>query len=115
MKDHRLQRLSASAPFVLAAVSLGLMAWAAWRLAQRPEIGASWSSSTGVVAAVVPGTPASNWLRPGDRILSIEGLPIRIARPLAYRRAGETVEMVIEREGLHRSVAITLISPAPSD
>lgn len=92
-----------------------LIGWAAWHLGQRPELGASWSFQTGVVREVVPGTPASSRLQPGDRILSIDGIPVRGARPLAHKHAGESVNLIIEREGQRRSVAITLIAPSLND
>jgi regulator of sigma E protease len=75
-----------------------------------------WSLGTGpylapVVGEVKPGMPAAEAdLRPRDRIVAIDGQPIRTWDEMAEiisKRPGETVQLTVEREGRRLEVALT--------
>ncbi len=66
-----------------------------------------------VVHSVLPGTPAEAIsLRPGDRVLNVDGAPIRAASDLQERiygsQPGTQPSLTIEREGVYRTVQPTL-------
>ncbi len=76
---------------------------AGYNQAVRPSLQAELSRATGIVAGVVHGGAAERaGLRPGDRILSINGIPLapRVS-PMHFTSAGDTVPIVVERGRRH--------------
>ena len=66
-----------------------------------------------VIASVVPGGPADEiGLQSGDRVVAIDGTPVRGADELIVairtRQPGDTVELTIIRNGDEETVAATL-------
>jgi putative radical SAM enzyme (TIGR03279 family) len=62
----------------------------------------------GLVTAIEPGSPAAEIdLKPGDRILRINGQEIRDVIDFQFAAADDTVAMVIERSGHTRTVRAT--------
>jgi len=102
-------------PYVLALASLLLLLWGARWLVQSPDPGASWSLVTGVVNRVASQGPAAGLLQPGDRILAVDGLPVRQARLSPGRRPGEPLHLLIERAGRTQAVVVTLVQPSLSE
>ncbi|HEX8254677.1 MAG TPA: PDZ domain-containing protein, partial [Thermoanaerobaculia bacterium] len=70
-------------------------------MSTRPWMGIETARSTGIVIRVIPGGPVDRaGVREGDRVLTINGhKPGRNVVPLYFARAGEPVEMVVERAG----------------
>ena len=71
-----------------------------------------------VLAACRPGSPAARaGLRAGDRIVAVDGRPVaRIAdvrHMIAPRHAGDTVEIVAERDPARLTVSATLVATMP--
>ncbi len=66
---------------------------------------------TTVVASVRPGWPAAEaGLRPGDRIVSIDGMPMRDGQTMVrtiHRSAGKPLRLVVERSGQRFEVTVT--------
>jgi putative radical SAM enzyme (TIGR03279 family) len=61
-----------------------------------------------VVAAVRPRTPAAaGGLRPGDRILTIDGRPLRDAIDFQFYGAGDRLALGVERDGVRRALRLT--------
>ncbi|MFN3929526.1 MAG: S1C family serine protease, partial [Thermoflexus sp.] len=65
------------------------------------------------ILEVLPNSPAAKaGLRPGDRIVAVEGEPVDQAHPLADHlrryRPGDIVHLTVLRDGEERIVAITL-------
>ena len=67
------------------------------------------SSAEGVVvAAVQPRTPAAAvGLRPGDRILTINGRPLRDAIDFQFYGAEDRLALAVERDGIRRALRLT--------
>jgi putative radical SAM enzyme (TIGR03279 family) len=60
-----------------------------------------------VVASVIPRTPAGRaGLRPGDRILAINGHPLRDAIDFHFHGGEERLRLTVERDGRERSAAL---------
>src|SRR6266403_2020336 len=61
-----------------------------------------------VVAAVAPRTAAARaGLRPGDRILAINGAPLRDVIDFHFHAGEETLDLSLDREGRERTVRMT--------
>ncbi len=58
-------------PYFLILVTLGLLVWASVLQMRHPVSGANWVYTTGLVDLVEPGSPASSFLKVGDRIVEI--------------------------------------------
>jgi PDZ domain-containing protein len=70
--------------------------------------------ATVIVSALVPGTPASGVLAPGDELLQVRGAPIDTVRAvsdvLMTTRPGDTVSVVFRREGAVNERDIPLVA-----
>jgi putative serine protease PepD len=81
---------------------------------ERPYLGLTTAAGpSGVeVQAVLPGGPASGDLEPGDRILSVAGHAIRepgdVPDAIDGREPGDTVTVVVERDGRRESIDLEL-------
>jgi S1-C subfamily serine protease len=67
------------------------------------------------IDSVLPGTPAEGIrLHPGDHVLAVDGTPIQSASDLQERiygsHPGTAPSIVIERDGIERTVRPTLIA-----
>src|SRR6185369_11881663 len=61
-----------------------------------------------VVAAVAPRTAAARaGLRPGDRIVAINGAPLRDVIDFHFHAGEETLDLALDREGRERTVRMT--------
>jgi len=81
-------------------------------LVQRPVTGFEYAKPGGNVVNVVPDGPAARaGITTEDRVVSINGYGTgHDVVPLFFARAGDTIPLLIERNGVKRNVAITLIS-----
>jgi hypothetical protein len=102
----------------LVATSLVLAAWGIVGLVQRPGVGRSgfMYRLDNVVEIVTPGSGADRaGLKPGDRLLSVDGRPVEQV-PMQSRwprtRVGETRHLVVEREG--RPLTVNVVFDPPS-
>jgi putative radical SAM enzyme (TIGR03279 family) len=78
-----------------------------------------------VVAAVRARTPAAvGGLRPGDRVLAINGAPLRDAIDFQFHAGDERLHLTVEREGVARNLTLVrtggalgveLVAPTPSE
>jgi len=71
-----------------------------------------------VVATIQPGSPAEQaGLKIGDRIVKIDDVPMSsaldVTKNVKVRYAGETLAIVLLRDGVVQSVSLTAISPNP--
>ena len=83
-----------------------------YSLTTRPTIGAEYARSSGKVLHVTADGPAKEaGLEVGDRIVSLNGHPVGVeVVPLYFVAAGETVPVVIERDGELRPLAIATVA-----
>ncbi|MFW2383911.1 MAG: alpha/beta fold hydrolase, partial [Acidimicrobiales bacterium] len=75
----------------------------------RGLVGIGWEDPEPVVISrVTPGSPAEDaGLRPGDLIVSIDGLPILTESDVVDGAPGDVVEFVVERDGTEIELAVT--------
>jgi len=81
-------------------------------LIHRPLTGFEYAKSSGKVLNVAPESSAARaGIAPGDRVVSVNGYAVGYdVVPLFFARAGDTVPVVIERNGAVRKLEITLSS-----
>ncbi len=103
--------------FVFICASVGvllilfLMIWAMLLILQRPDAGASWSFTSGVVEQISPGGPSQGILELGDTILTLDGLPVRQARGYPGRSAGDIISLLVERNHQTINLEVRLAPP----
>jgi len=73
-----------------------------------PALELDWNRSTGVVSSVHPAGAADRaGIRPGDRIVAVEGVPAAGSdNPFYAIRAGAPAEIAIERDGRRRTLSV---------
>lgn len=86
---------------------LALFAWALHLSLHHPSVCAEWSFSSGVVSLSAQPCP----IHRGDRILSLNRLPVSEARALPQGTIGQSVAVVYSRAGQTHQVDLTLRSP----
>ncbi len=77
-----------------------------------PKPAAEGESADVVVARVAPNSPADRaGIRPGDRIVQLDGWPVQdaadYAEAIGGKRPGESVEVVLERDGQRITLTVT--------
>jgi signal transduction histidine kinase len=97
----------------LALASLLLLGMAVRHLMHAPYVGAGWAWHTGVVDIVYHEEPASNQLQLGDRIHSINGMPVLEARQIFPQQTGEIVQFEVERDHTLHTVTLRATEPPP--
>ena len=95
------------------ALTLGIILYAALVLWSYPYAGMTWSPRSGQVSDVDPAGPAHRaGIRPGDRVLAIESVPLSEVPDLyVWKNVGDTVVFTLVREGREFTLELTLISP----
>ena len=71
-----------------------------------------------VIAAIQPGSPAEKGgLKTGDRIVKIDDVPmssaVNVTKHINVRYAGETLTIVLLRDGAEQSISLTATPPRP--
>jgi len=114
MNRYRLHRAGSFTLFAMALAGMILLGWVAGRMLHHPDAGVTWSLLTGLVDWVDPVGPAAGQLQPGDRILSIDGVPLQEELLLLNRQAGDTTSFLIARHGESQRVVLRLIRASPA-
>ncbi len=110
MSNPTFQKARGSFPFVVAIAALALIAASAVQTLRVGYDGVDFNPLTGDVQEVDPEGPAADSLRPGDTIVSIQGVPVEETPPLlGERTAGDTLQFVVLRQGQRSVVRLTLI------
>ena len=100
MKNPFSARWWISAPFLLGLLLLAFIIWVTLSAVVYPHDGIGNTSSSGVVTRIEPSGPTSNLLEDGDRIISVDGVAWKdVFAPYSDKRAGDTVDVLIERAG----------------
>jgi eukaryotic-like serine/threonine-protein kinase len=89
-------------------VAAGLVLLYFYSSVTRPAVGFEFSRRTGAITSVVPGSAAERaGLRAGDRIIRYNGHGTGLGViHLYFKRAGEPVPLVIDRDGVVRNVNV---------
>lgn len=82
-----------------------------YSLTTRPAPGVEYARPSGRVVHITPDGPAERMgIRVGDRVVSMNGhAPGLDVFPLFFSRAGDTIPVVVERNGVVRNIALTLV------
>jgi signal transduction histidine kinase len=97
--------------YLIATLGLCILGWSIWLMLQHPSSGISWSFTSGAVISVDPDSSASDLIQVGDRIISVDGIPVYRARFLPARKAGDIVVFQVENQNERREVSLTLAPP----
>lgn len=103
-------------PFMLALAVLLILGWSVLLALRFPYDGISRFSTTGFVKEIDPAGPTFGVLEVEDKILLVDGVEESIAQPFyTNKRAGESVEFVIQRGESQQSVSIILEEPTTEE
>jgi signal transduction histidine kinase len=101
--------------YLVALVSLVLIARVTWQLVHLPDVGASWHPWNGVVFQVDRAGPAAGRIEVGDRIALVDGLPVSQFTLDPSQRSDDVVLFSLERNGENLQVAVVLSPPSPAE
>ena len=92
-------------------VAAVILAFNFYSLTTRPTLGMEYAKPAGNVVHLTGGGPAERaGIRVGDRIRSVNGhAPAVDSVPLYFTRAGETVPIVVERDGAAQTLRVTTV------
>ena len=113
MRFLRQQQITTFSQFVVALLCLSLIGWTGSSLLSRPYDGVDWLPRTGIVSAVDPAGPAAGLLRPGDRIVLVDGAPPQQTPLYSSKRIGDPVTWLVQRETVETSVTAQLSRQPP--
>jgi hypothetical protein len=101
-----------SLPFIIALAVLGFILWIAMRVIIYPHDGIVEIHPTGRIGALDSSGPTADKLQVDDVIISVDGVPWDQALYFHVgKRGGDTVFLVVDRQGASVLVAITLVDP----
>ena len=108
-----LKRIGILFPHIIALAFLSLLIFSSKFMFQLPSDGMEWSRVDGLVQVVHPLGQADGYIKPGDIILTINGIPSSQS-PSVYSRAkpGEVISLVIQRGEKILNYELTLSEPA---
>ena len=108
-----LKRIGILFPHIIALAFLSLLIFSSKFMFQLPSDGMEWSRVDGLVQVVHPLGQADGYIKPGDIILTINGIPSSQS-PSVYSRAkpGEVISLVIQRGEQIVNYELTLSEPA---
>ena len=110
------QRWWLSFPFLFALAVLVFLVWSVILALAYPYDGIVQIDPIGLVKEIDAGGPTSNVLGNGDRVLSIDGVPVTEAFPFyVHKHAGQRVLLVVQRNGITSQATITLLTPPFSE
>ena len=106
------QRWWRSFPFVLALISLIFIGWSAYLSFTYPHDGILSYSNNGVISELDTFGKDDNQLRVGDRIISVDGVPLIDAIPFYVDKSPEEmVIFVVARDGEQKTLPVMLEPP----
>jgi len=112
LEKYTSRRWWVSIPFIIALAVLSFILWNTMRVIVYPHDGLVDVHPTGRIGGVDPSGPAADKLQVDDVIVSVDRVPWDEA--LYYdvgKRGGDTVFLVVDRQGASVPVAITLVNP----
>lgn len=110
------QRWWISFPFLIALAVLVFLVWSVFQALAYPYDGIILIDPNGLVKEIDAGGPTSEVLGDGDRVLSIDGVPVTEAFPFyVTKSAGQRVHFDVQRDGITSQVIITLLTPPLSE
>ncbi len=106
------QRWLLSFPFIVALASIVFWGWSALLLTVYPYGGFPNVSPNGLIPSVDRNGPASQFLRAGDEIKTLDDRPLQLALPrFGKRQAGEAIQLQVSRDGQIFTFDLELIEP----
>lgn len=106
-----MKKVSLLLQYAFAIVCLGVLVWGGSVAVRQPDAGIYWSSTNGIIDRIDPTGPAAEKLQAGDQILTIDKLPIHVARGLPGKIAGDQIEFTVLRDGKQLVVTVRMRSP----
>ena len=86
-------------PFPLIIMTLGIAIWVIINIIQKPYTGMVWLYKSGDIVSIDRTGPAGQGLQVGDRIVSIDDIPVYQARGLPNYKVGQEVVLTVDRGG----------------
>lgn len=106
------QRWWRSFPFILALISLTIIGLSAYWVFTYPHDGITSTNASGEIGGLDTFGRDNNQLMLGDQIISVDGVPFPDAiRIYQSKRAGDTAEFVVLRDGSQVYLTVELIEP----
>ena len=108
-----LHRIWNSLPFLISLLVLSFLVWAGLQSSLYPYDGIIGYQLSGLINNVDATGPSAGLLKRGDIIISVNGIPVEQAFPFhSGKKGGDRVQFLVERNGHHIPVTITLIDPS---
>jgi signal transduction histidine kinase len=103
-------------PFLIAIATISLVIFCSWYLYRIPSDGMDWSPVDGLVKVVYASGPADGYIKAGDFILTIDGIPSSQS-PLIYVRKspGEVINITVQRYEQILKKELVLSEPSYSE
>lgn len=97
--------------YILSVATFALLIWGTILSIRQPYTGVFWEYSTGIVYQVDDSHPSAYQVHKGDQVISGEGYPANQVYRLISGRVGETITLVINRDGHRLLVDMKLEAP----
>jgi two-component system sensor histidine kinase ComP len=113
---YNFKRAGTILPFIAVIIALLLILFTSWYMIRIPSDGMEWSRIDGIVYSIHPLSSVEDLIKPGDVLLTIDGLPSsQSASIYATKRPGDTIRLTVLREDEILTRELQLSKPSGSE